>query len=189
METVEISKREHEMYVAAEAERDELRTKLAEAEQKIEAAEAAKATVETERDSVKADLQKVTEERDTAKLKDDRLAALGTGFRAKLDKLETTKARVEAQAATLKDEEWEARVTELEETLSVKRDAKADGEKDDPAPGEKKDGEEFKAGDVTASLAALNSNSGGGGNDRAQVRSVVGSLAKSFSGPPAGAAK
>jgi hypothetical protein len=197
METVEISKREHEQFTAAESERDELRTKLAEAERKQEEAEAAKATAETERDEAKSQLQQVTAERDETKLRDDRLAKLGKGFKAKLDKTETTKARVQEQAAKLSDEEWEARVTELEETLSVKRDDAGDSNENpgggDPANngggGGNGSGEQtFSEGDVTASLAQIgNGNNGGGGQqgDRTQVKSVVGSLARSFAPEPA----
>jgi hypothetical protein len=91
-----------------------------EAESKVETAEA-----EAKREKERADAAeaKVTEAEE-AKAKDDlasdRLGKLGKGFVARLG--DFTRERVEQQARDLSDEEWEARLKELEETTQVSRD-------------------------------------------------------------------
>ncbi len=54
-----------------------------------------------------------------------------------------------AQAATLTDEQWEARLVEVEESLAIKRDAKLD---ETPAPAEKLDADGKPIKDATAGL-------------------------------------
>lgn len=128
--TVEIEDSKYEALVAsksdAESKVTELTAAAAETARKIETLEAEKVKAEEERDTAKAEAETAKEAGRVAAMKDERLSALGTGFRAKLDKLETTAKNVADQAAKLTDEEWAARLTELEETLSVKRDAKLD---------------------------------------------------------------
>jgi hypothetical protein len=119
-------------------ERDTARSELAEektarqaAETATEAAEAAKVAAETERDTAKAEATAANENVAKAALKDKRMGALGEGFRAKLDAMPTVKARLDSQASDMSDEDWEARVTELEEATSTKRDAAKDGDDGD----------------------------------------------------------
>jgi hypothetical protein len=128
--TVEIEDSKYEGMVAGKAEADgkvnDLTAKLQEAERKIETLEAAKLKAEEERNAFKLAAEQAEEKARVGAMRDERLAVLGTGFRAKLDKLETTAKRVKDQAATLSDEDWTARLEELEETLGVKRDAQLD---------------------------------------------------------------
>lgn len=140
----------------------EVEKRATDAESKITEAEAAKVKAEEERDAEKKEREKAEETARRADLSKERLEKLGTGFAAKLAKLETTKKRVEAQAATLSDEDWEARIVELEETLATKRDAKAD--KDDPDPADPAKPEETAANGFFDKDVIAASNLGGGGN-------------------------
>lgn len=148
--TVDIEDSKYEALVAAKSDGEtkvaELTAKLTEADRKVETLEAEKVKAEEERDKFKTEAEQAKEETRVAAMKDERMSALGSGFRAKLDKLETTAKNVAAQAAKLTDEEWEARVTELEESLSVKRDAKVD---------EKKKGDEEDEGKKDALAGTL----------------------------------
>lgn len=124
--TVEIEDTKYEALVAGKSDSEskvtDLTAKLAAAEQRIETLEAEKVKAEDERNTFKVQAEAAEEAVRVAAMRDDRLAALGTGFRAKLDKLETTAKRVKDQAATFSDEDWTARLEELEESLAVKRD-------------------------------------------------------------------
>lgn len=116
---------------AAESKVTELEKSQAQKDKELEAAEAAKVEAE---DKVKAEKKRADEAEETARvatLRDERLEALGPGFKAKLGKLDATNKRVTAQAGKLSDEDWTARLEELEETLSIKRDAATDAE-DEP---------------------------------------------------------
>lgn len=128
--TVDIEDAKYEALVAAKSDGEskvsDLTAKLADAERKIEALEAEQLKTVEERDAFKVKAEQAEETARVAAMRDERLAALGSGFRAKLDKLETTAKRVRSQAATLADEDWSARLEELEETLGVKRDAASD---------------------------------------------------------------
>lgn len=148
---MEIEDAKYEALVAAKADAEakvtEATTKLAASEKQVETLEAEKVKAEGERDAHKVAAETAKEAVRVAAMKDDRMAALGTGFRAKLDKLETTAKRVAEQAATMTDEDWIARLEELEETLSIKRDAKLDAPKLD------KDGKPVvEEADATAGL-------------------------------------
>lgn len=159
----------------AEAER-----KVTELETAKAAAEEAKATAEQERDAEKEKTAQAT-------MKDTRLAKLGDGFMAKLG--DFTKGRLQDAAAKLSDDEWEARLTELEEIASVKRDAKVDGKS---TPSGKKDDEKDETannGATTFEDEEVASFVGGGAvqGERQPVvstpagqRSVVSSLAAGF---------
>jgi hypothetical protein len=102
-----------------------LEGQVAEKDTELEKLEAEKVKAEGERDSEKKRADEAEEKTRVASLRDERLAKLGTGFTAKLAKLETTSKRVHAQAGELSEEDWEARVAELEETLETKRDTAA----------------------------------------------------------------
>jgi hypothetical protein len=145
--TVEIEDAKYEALVSAkstaEAQVTELSGKLAEAERKTESLEAAKLKAEEEREQAKREAHDAQESSRIAAMRDERLAGLGSGFRSKLDKLETTAKRVRDQAARFSDEEWEARLVELEETLGVKRDHKLD---DKGSNGDEGNGKDQTAG-------------------------------------------
>lgn len=176
-------------------ERDDARTELSEAkaqvqeaerdrDTKVEAAEAAKAAAETERDNAKTELASKNEELASAELKTQRMDALGEGFVAKLG--DTTKTRLQSQAASMKDDEWDARLTELEESfaaagLTLKRDAAKDGSSTPPDETANKD-TLFTGEEVASAGASL------GGSPapatatvgREDTKAVVGKLAGAF---------
>jgi hypothetical protein len=150
---------------------EEAATKLEQAEAAKVAAEEAKVSAEKERDTAK-------EESAQAELKDKRLADLGDGFKSKIESMPTTKSKLEEQAKTLSDDDWDSRLSEIEELASVKRDAgKSESDKDD----EDKD-ETF----TSEELASLDLGQGGGDPagsgvaDRRESASVVGKLASAF---------
>lgn len=108
-----------------------LQSEKASAEQKAEELEAAKIAAETkatEAEQAKASLEEAAQQ---AELKDQRLGALGAGFMSKLG--EIAKGRLTEQAKSLSDEDWDARLKELEEMAKAKRDDKGDGTTAAPA--------------------------------------------------------
>lgn len=152
--TVELEDSKYEGMIQAKAESDSkiatLTAESAEKDRQIEALEAKVTKVEEERDAEKLRADEAEEARRVAAMRDDRISALGTGFVAALAKREATNRNVRAQAAKLTDEEWEARLEELEESLELKRDAKVDAKADE---GKGKDGEsESTAGTLPAGL-------------------------------------
>lgn len=117
-----------------------LEAKLSKRDTAIEALEADKVKAEQERDAEKAARVAAEEKANVAALKDTRLGKFGSAFVAALDKRTNTKAKVHEQAGALKDEDWTARIAELEELLDVKHDAAADtkdegGKKDETTAG------------------------------------------------------
>lgn len=166
----------------------DLTTKLHTAEQAAEKAEQDKVAVEKERDDAKAEAAALKEETAQASLKDKRVKALGPGFTAKLG--EFTKGRLDEQAKSMTDEEWDNRLKEIEETAGVKRDAEADGSSGGGDDGD--GGGSGSGGDGGAAptfkpeeLAALQNGVTSGGNSvgREDAASVVGSLATVFNPP------
>lgn len=151
----------------------------AEAQSAIEAAEAKVTAAEAERDAAKAEKVRLEEAANVAALKDQRWGALGEGFVAKLG--EKTKAKLGEQAGTMSDEDWDGRLTEVEELVAVKRDATKDGSTTDPAKGsDEQAGTLFSKEEVAAAGATL-----GGSTDTTTVTDrdrsqVVGSLAGAF---------
>lgn len=128
---MEIEDSKYQELVAKAGKVDDLTAKLATAEEtaakvpeletKVETLETEKKAVEGERDGFKT---KVDEHEETAakhELGKGRLDSLGKGFTGKLG--DFTRGRLEEQAGTLTDEEWDGRLKELEETAGVKRDA------------------------------------------------------------------
>lgn len=149
---MDIEDSKYESLVSAKAEGEskvaELTATVAERDRKIETLEADKVKAEEQVQSWKQKAEAAEESQRVAAMKEERLTKLGSGFVAKLDKLETTAGRVRTQAGQFSDEEWEARLVELEETLAVKRDAKLDdkgGDKDKDA-NKGKDGKDTTAG-------------------------------------------
>lgn len=129
MDPIEISREEY-----AELQKRPSQEELAAEKQRADEAEAAKTAAEQkaeekeqeagrEKERAEAAEKKVTEaEEDKAKddLASERLGKLGQGFLEKIG--EFTRGRVEDQARTLSEEEWEARLKELEESTQVARD-------------------------------------------------------------------
>lgn len=109
-----------EEFASATDERDKLRDEKAEAVKTAEAAEVAQKKAEKERDDLKAEKDTADETARAATLGSERLGKLGKAFKDALG--ENTAKRVEEQAKTLSDDDWEARLAELEELTSKKRD-------------------------------------------------------------------
>lgn len=105
---------------AAVDERDKLRDEKAEAVKSAEAAEIAQKAAEKQRDDLKAEKDAADETARAATLGSERLGKLGKVFTDALG--ENTAKRVGEQAKTLSDDDWEARVAELEELTGKKRD-------------------------------------------------------------------
>lgn len=180
---------------AAKAAVETAKAAQQEAERKVEATEAAQKTAEQERDTAKGETAKLQETIDQGKLGETRLGTLGGGFMAKLG--DFTKSRLTEQAKTLSDDEWENRLKELEETASVKRDAKPEETASGGGAGGGGAGAGAGSGGngngspvfTEEELAKLSlgsngqpSSTGGDLQDGASRRSVASGLAKAFSG-------
>jgi hypothetical protein len=152
------------------------------AESAAEAAEAAKVAAETAKTTAETELASKNEELAKAELKETRLGALGEGFKAKVAAMPTLNAKLTEQAQSLSDEDWEARLTEVEEVTAIKRDAKKDGTTEVPDPAAAAAGQTFGREEL-ASITGL-------GGDAAvpataERSAVVGSLASAFRPTPA----
>lgn len=101
-------------------ELDDAVARAEKAERELEAAETAQKKAETERDDFKTKVDAAEEKARQATLRDERLDALGEGFMSALG--DKTKERVRKQAGALADDEWSARLDELEELTGKKRD-------------------------------------------------------------------
>lgn len=177
METVEIAKTEHERLTAADRERESLKDASAEKDKTIERLEAEKKTAEDEKAAAEKTASDLKAEGEKAALAEKRLGDLGEGFKAKFG--ENTAKRVKADAADMSDEDWESRVAELEETLSIKRDAKADGKP--PAEKDKGDGEGDDGGEDLFEAEQISAfDLGKNGQDPIERSAVVGGLMDSF---------
>lgn len=100
------------------------RARADKAEKDLEAVEADVVRLTTELATavkVAADFQEAANK---TTLSTERLGKLGNEFLAKLG--ETTKARINEQAATMQDSEWAERLAELAELVGVAADAKTD---------------------------------------------------------------
>lgn len=107
--------------LAAEKKRaDDAETAQAAAEAKVEKLEGELTTANDAKAAAETKVADAEEEKAKAELAKNRLGGLGKGFVAKLG--EFTKAKFEEQARDLSDEDWEARLKELEETTEVARD-------------------------------------------------------------------
>lgn len=191
---MEIEDSKYQELVAKAGKVDDLTAKLATAEetaakvpeltQKVEQTEAKLATAEKERDDHK---KKVDEHEETAakvELSKTRLDALGSKFLGGLK--DFTRGRLEEQAGTLKDEEWDGRLTELEELAGVKRDEKLSEEEEAAASAGGNgsgEGSGAQSGLVTReetarSTAGNGAGGGGGGGEPTDVqrRSTVAGL-------------
>jgi DNA repair exonuclease SbcCD ATPase subunit len=130
VDTIEIKRSEYDELKNAASRVDDLEKKVStleeaankvpDLERKVEAEETAKKNAEKERDDLKKKVDEAEETARASELAKERLGNLGTGFKGKLG--EFTRERLEEQAGKLSDEEWDARLKELEETAGVKRD-------------------------------------------------------------------
>lgn len=178
MEMTEIAVSERDRIIKerddAQAEVASLKEKVADAEKATETAEAAKVKAEEERDQAKTKLTDAEEKAREVELRDERMKTLGKGFVAKLG--DTTKTRLTEQAGTMKDDEWSARLDEVEELVKVKRDDKGEG-----GEGEGEDAEEkaslFSQEEVARSTAGGGKGEPGEADQSAASRSsVIGGL-------------
>lgn len=155
---------------AAERDRDE----------KVEAAEADKTKAETDRDEAVTAKTALEEKAAQSALKETRWSKLGEGFVAKLG--DHTKTKLQSQAGEMSDDDWDGRLTEVEELTSVKRDAdKEGGTPPPPDPDETARGQAFSLEEIASAHGITGGNGGGSGAPTEVKRSqVVGSLAKAF---------
>lgn len=122
-EYASLQKRPSEEAFATEKQRaDKAIEDLGKVQKELETAETAQKAAETERDEKAEKLKEAEEEKATIELRQERIGKLGDGFMHKLG--ENTKKNLTEQAGTMKDEEWDARLAEVEELASTKRDAK-----------------------------------------------------------------
>lgn len=178
-------------------ERDEARDKVrdaeaakADAERKVEEAEAAQKKAEDDKAAAEKEKSELEEQARATQLKDKRIGELGEGFKTKLG--DFTRGRLEEQAGSLSDEDWDARLKELEETAGVKRDAKKDeaagsggtsGGSSEEAGGSGETPEGFTSEEVAKFVGRSGGNGQPGNGDQAHpaARSaVVGSLVRSM---------
>lgn len=188
VETVEISRSEYDDLRQAKDERDSLRTKVTEAEQakaetesKVEQMEQAKNEAENKLEKAEKDLEEAKEAQEKADLASERITTLGKGFLGKLG--EFARGRLNEQAKSFSDEEWDDRLKELEELSGLKRDDKGDGnEDDDDANGGKGGGSgtEFSKEEIARAGVGSGRENGDGANPSPEARrSVVGGLISS----------
>jgi hypothetical protein len=131
METVEIAKSEYDA-LNARPERKELDDAHAardKAQADLEAAETAKVAAESKVTELQGKVERHEEQARQGTLRDERIEALGDGFLAALG--DKTKERLRNQAGELKDDEWTARLEELEELTDMKRDLGAEEKADE----------------------------------------------------------
>lgn len=178
MDTIEIKRDEYDALKAKASKTEELEQRVAsleestegfaEVERQLEATETAKVVAEKERDELKTKLEAHEEQARAQKLAKDRFAALGGGFVGKLG--DFTRGRLEDQAGKLSEEEWDARLKELEETAGVKRDDGASVSEDEGV---------FTREELARAQLGTPGNGGNGGEPSAIARrSVVAGLAK-----------
>lgn len=178
---MEIDDKRYEELVAAEsrvksledenASLKEQADKVPQLEKDLEETETAKVAAEQERDTLKTEKEQLEEAARADELKSERWGKLGKDFLAKLG--DKTRAKLEEQAKSLKDEEWSSRLEELAELTGVAHDA---GGKPDEGANE----ETFSREEVArAGSLGGGGNSGGGSEPTAEKRrSVVAGLAK-----------
>lgn len=138
MDPIEISKQEYNELLAAKAERDgavkradtadeaveALEAQVADLKPKVEAAEAAKTAAEERAEAAEAKATEADERSAADTLASERFEALGDGFKSKLG--DKTKASLEAQARTMSNEDWSARIEEVAEAYGVEATAAGD---------------------------------------------------------------
>lgn len=169
------TKEEHASIVT---ERDEAKNEAAEATKKAEEAEIAKKKAEDERDDLKSAKEEAEEKVRQGELASGRLDKLGKDFKAKLS--DTIRERLETQAKEMSEEDWEARLSELEDLTEVQRDAGGSGSEEASEAGS---GDGNVTPEETASAKLHGGGNGNGAAPSKQKRSsVVGSLVGSVGG-------
>lgn len=148
--------------------------KVPDLETRVEEAEAEKIKAEEQAVAEKARADAAEEETNKQTLRDERIEALGDGFKNRLEKAPTTKARLHEQAASLSEEDWKARLDELKETLDVDPQAPASPE-DLTKVGLFTEDQVAKAG-----LTPPTETTASAPSEPARRRSAVGGLARSF---------
>lgn len=127
MDNIEIPRSEYDELRQRPERKDlDAATERAEkAERDLEAAEAAQKKAEDEKAALQTKVDAAEETARQTQLRDERWNALGEGFVGGLG--DKTKDRLRDQAAKLSDDEWNARLEELEELTDKKRDLGGDG--------------------------------------------------------------
>jgi hypothetical protein len=182
MDTIELDRAE---YDRLKAERDEYKARAEKAESERD--DAVREQEKAEADKVKAEERataaesKVTDFEEQARqraLADERWNALGDGFLAKLG--DSTKSRLQKQAESMSDDDWTARLEEIEDLIEVKRDAKKDGNEGDETASRKtgKGKGEFTDEEIARSNAGRGNGGPTGEQSPAVRKSVVAGLFK-----------
>jgi hypothetical protein len=160
-DTIELDRAEYDRLKterdAAQARVKEIETERDDAVRAAESAEADKVKAEERATAAEAKVSEAEEQARQRDLADERWNALGTGFVAKLG--DSTKTRLQKQAASMSDEDWTARLEEIEDLTDVKRDAKKDGEGKGDETARRKGGGEFSDDEIARSRT------GGSGSD------------------------
>lgn len=99
-------------------------TEKADADRAVTEAETAKKDAETAKEAAEKKATDLEEAARQVTMRDKRMGELGDGFIAKLG--DRTKESLKKTAEAASDEDWNARLEEIEEIASVKRDAKAE---------------------------------------------------------------
>lgn len=166
----------------AASEKESRETAERDRDEKVEAAEAAKTKAETEKAAAEKAKTDLEEKANQTTLRDERWGKLGEGFVAKLG--DHTKGKLQTQAGTMSEDDWDARLTEVEELTAVKRDADKDGNGGGDKPDETADNKTlFSTEEIAAAGASLGGGNGSGATapSRQQQSTVIGSLSKAFS--------
>lgn len=185
MDPIEISREEYaslqqrptsEAFAAEKQRADDAETRASEAESKVEETETKLQAEKTRADEAVSKLGGLEEDKAKDELSKERLGKLGAGFLAKLG--EFTRDRLNEHARTLSEDDWEARLKELEETTSTARDTKGEGEPTDPpdasaAAGGGGKGPEFSREEVARAHSHSNGNGGTGEEPSSEERQSV----------------
>lgn len=177
-EALEVKVTELEPVAAKVPDLELVAAKVPDLETRVEEAEAEKIKAEEDAATEKARADAAEEETNKQTLRDERIEALGEGFKNRLEKAPTTKTRLHEQAANLSDEDWKARLDELKETLGVDPEAPASAE-DLTRVGLFTEEQVARAGLSPAIEATASTTS-----DAARRKSAVSGLARAFNKPP-----
>lgn len=174
---MDIKDTDYQALLAAQAERDQLKTKVADLtetaakvpqlEKDLETEQIGKQAAETLAASEKQRADDLAEANRSTELASTRLTGLGAGFKAKLP--EAVMGRLTEQAKTMTDEDWAARLEDLAAVAGVAVDDKGDGTAASNAEGE------FTAAQIAATGTTTTATPPPAGQ-RAAERSVVGQI-------------
>lgn len=126
---MELDDTKYEGMISAKADADsKISTLTAEAAEKDRKIEELEGKLTASAEAVVAEKKRADDAEEksrVAAMRDERIGSFGAPFAAALSKREITHTNVKAQAAVMSDEDWTARVKELEEALGLKVDAAA----------------------------------------------------------------